>query len=174
VIATLLKLVLLFGVLSLLAVGGGNAVIPAMQHRVVDVEGWMTNRQFLDLFAISRLAPGPGSLIVTLVGQKAAGIVGAIVATVAMYLPSCVVVHVAARVWHRYRDAGWRATLEQALAPVAVGLVVASALALMRSTEHGPGLILLTLVSTIVLALTELPPLLVLAGGGVAGFLLHL
>jgi chromate transporter len=174
VIATLLKLVLLFGVLSLLAVGGGNAVIPTMQHRAVDVEGWMTNRQFLDLFAISRLSPGPGSLIVTLVGNKAAGIVGAVVATLAMYLPSCLVVHVAARVWHRYRDAGWRATLEQALAPVAVGLVVASALALMRGTEHGLGLVSLTLISTIALALTELPPLLVLAAGGVAGFLLHL
>jgi chromate transporter len=174
VIATLLKLVLLFGMLSLLAVGGGSAVIPAMQHAVVDVNGWMTNRQFLDLFAISRLTPGPGSLIVTLVGQKAAGMVGAVVATVAMFLPSCLLVHVTARVWHRYRDAGWRATLEQALAPVAVGLVFASALALMRNTEHGPGLIFLTLVSTGVLTLTEAPPLLVLALGGAAGFLLHL
>ncbi len=58
--ATLLQVAGLFGILSLLAVGGGNGIIPAMQHEAVDVHHWMTSREFLDLFAISRAAPGPG------------------------------------------------------------------------------------------------------------------
>ncbi len=171
---TLVKLVVLFATLSLLAVGGGNAVVPAMQHAAVDVQHWMTDRDFLALFAISRLAPGPGSLIVTLVGQRAAGLLGAVVATVAMYGPSCLLVHVATKVWQRFREAAWRETVERGLAPLAVGLVFASALALMRGTEHGLEAIGLTLVSAVILTVTELHPLVVLAAGGVIGAAFHL
>jgi chromate transporter len=171
---TLLKLIILFGSLSLLAVGGGNAVVPAMQHASVDVEHWMTDREFLDLFAISRLAPGPGSLIVTLIGLKAAGPIGAVLATAAMYAPSCLLVYIAARVWHRYREARWRLTVERGLAPLAVGLVFASALALTRGTEHAAVPLLLTAAASVVLALTELHPLAVLAAGGLIGWVFRL
>lgn len=172
--ATLLKLIALFAALSLLAVGGGNAVIPAMQHAAVDVQHWMTDREFLELFAIARLAPGPGSLVVTLIGQKAAGVLGAVVATSAMYAPSCLVVYGAAHAWHRYRDARWRETVERGLAPLAVGLVFASAITLMRGTEHAASAIVLTLIATVILTATELHPLLILIAGGAIGAALHL
>jgi chromate transporter len=172
--ATLLKLVTLFATLSLLAVGGGNAVVPAMQRAAVDVNHWMTDRDFLELFAISRLAPGPGSLIVTLIGQRAAGVVGALAATGAMYGPSCLLVHIAARVWQRFQEATWRETVERGLAPLAVGLVFASALALMRGTESGLVAVAVTLVSAVVLTATEIHPLIVLAVGGAIGAAAHL
>ncbi|HEX3346774.1 MAG TPA: chromate transporter [Acetobacteraceae bacterium] len=165
----LLALVGLFGSLSLVAFGGGNAVIPAMQHSAVAVRHWMTDREFLELFALSRLAPGPGSLIVTLVGQKAAGLVGALVATVAMYFPSCLLLHLVTRAWHRYRDARWRETAERGLAPLAVGLIFASGIAIMRGTEQGIAPVLLTIASTAVLTATEMHPILVLCVGGVIG-----
>ena len=166
----LVKLALLFLGLSLLAVGGGNSVIPAMQHAAVTTQGWMTDREFLDLFAISRLAPGPGSLIASLVGQKAAGLAGAAVATLAMYGPTCLLVHGAARVWGRYRNAAWRIWVERGLAPVSIGLIFASAIALMRGTETGYVAPAITAASAVVLVLTEFHPLLVLAIGGALGF----
>jgi len=88
-IAVLLQLTLLFGGLSLLAFGGGTAVLPDMQRAAVDTYHWMTAPEFLAFFAISRAAPGPGSLIVVLIGQKVAGLVGATVALVAMFGPYC-------------------------------------------------------------------------------------
>jgi chromate transporter len=145
-----------------------------MQQAAVDRYHWMTDRTFLDLFAISRVAPGPGSLIVTLVGQRAAGLPGALVATLAMFGPSCLLVHFAARFWHRAREAAWRETAERGLAPIAVGLVFASGLALMRGTEHGWAAVGLTAAATGVLAATEIHPLAVLAVGGVIGLLLGL
>ena len=167
----LVKLAFLFLGLSLLAVGGGNSVIPAMQHAAVTTEGWMTDKDFLNLFAISRLAPGPGSLIASLVGQKAAGLAGAAVATLAMYGPTCLLVHAAARVWGRYRDAAWRVWVERALAPVSIGLIFASAIALMRGTETGIAAPTITAAAALILTLTEFHPLLVLALGGLCGFL---
>ena len=169
--ATLLQLAGLFGLLSLLAVGGGNGVLPAMQHVSVDVHHWLTDRQFIDLFAISRAAPGPGSLIVVMIGQRAAGLAGAAVACVAMFLPSCLLVHMAARVWSRYHAAAWRQHAERALAPVAVGLTYASGLALMQSTEHDVRAYAMTAAATVLLAFTEIHPLLLLAAGAVAALL---
>ncbi len=91
-IAVLWQLFWLFALLSMVAFGGGAGVIPDIQRAAVDVHHWLTAKEFLDLFAISRAAPGPGSMIAALVGQKAAGVAGAIVAFIAMFGPSSVVV----------------------------------------------------------------------------------
>jgi chromate transporter len=171
VIHTLAQLFGLFALLSLLAVGGGHGVIPAMQHSAVDVHGWMTHREFLDLFAISRAAPGPGTLIVVLIGQKAAGLAGAAVAAIAMFMPSCLLVYAATRVWDRYEAAAWRHRAEQALAPIAIGLIFASVLALLRAEPH-PLSWLITAAVGLILVATRLNPILVL--GAAAGLALLL
>jgi len=172
-IATLVQLMLLFGGLSLLAFGGGTAVLPDMQRAAVNLHHWLTGPEFLAFFAISRAAPGPGSLIVVLIGQKAAGLAGALVAFVAMFGPSCVLAYVAARVWHRSAHAAWRALVEHALAPVAIGLTFASGLALIRGTEHGWVAYAVTAGATLAFAFTEINPLALLAGGAVVLLVAH-
>jgi chromate transporter len=166
----LLQLIGLFAGLSMLAFGGGAGVIPDMQRAVVDHYHWLTAREFLDSFAISRAAPGPGSLIVVLIGLKAAGMAGAAVSFAAMFGPSCLAVHVVARYWQRAVRSPWRALVERALAPVAVGLTFASGLSLMRGTEHGLAPWGVTIASTAVFSLTEINPILLLGLG--AGILL--
>jgi chromate transporter len=161
----LLQLAGLFAMLSLLAFGGGAGVLPDMQQAAVDRYHWLTSREFLDMFAISRAAPGPGSLIVVLIGQKAAGLAGAAVAFLAMFGPPCLIVHLLARVWHRAAHAVWRRVLEAALAPIAVGLTFASGLALIRTTEHGPAAYGITAISTLAFGFTGVSPLILLAGG---------
>ena len=52
-------LVIVFTQLSVLAFGGGNAILPEMQHQVVTVHQWMTAEQFSSLFAMAQAAPGP-------------------------------------------------------------------------------------------------------------------
>ena len=155
----------LFVVLSLLSVGGGNGVLPDMQRAAVDQYHWLTARQFLDLFAISRATPGPGALIVVLIGLKAAGVLGALVAGISMFAPSCVIVHLAARYWDRASRSAWRELAERALAPVAVGLTLGSGIALIRGTEHDWPAYAVTAGSTLLLTLTELHPMIALAAG---------
>ena len=168
--ATLLQLLALFASLSLVAVGGGNGVIPAMQRAAVDQHHWMSASQFLDAFALSRAAPGPGSLIVVLVGQKAAGLPGALAAAIGMYTPSCLAVFLAAKAWRRHEHAPWRAVVERALAPVSTGMIFASALVLVRGTGTGWAGWATTAAATVLLALTRLNPLWVMAAaaGGFA------
>jgi chromate transporter len=166
----LLQLISLFAVLSMLAFGGGAGVIPDMQRAAVDQRHWLTAREFLDMFAISRAAPGPGSLIVVLIGLKAAGLAGATVSFAAMFAPSCLAVHLVARYWHRAAHTAWRTVLERAFAPIGVGLTFASGLSLMRGTEHGWLPWGLTLVSAVLFGTTGINPILLLGLG--AGALL--
>jgi chromate transporter len=164
--ATLLQIAAMFSVLSLLAFGGGAAVLPDMQRQAVDVHHWLTSREFLDMFALSRAIP-PGSMIVVLIGQKTAGIAGAMVALLAMFGPSSLLAYAVARLWHRTGGAAWRETLEQALAPVSIGLTIASGIAIARSTEHDLAAYAVTVATTLLLSLTRLHPLAVMGGGAV-------
>ena len=89
--------------MSLLSFGGGNAVIADIAQQAIAVQGWTSEREVADLFALSRAAPGPGSMSAALIGWKAAGIVGAVVVSFAFYVPSAVLVFAVARLWGRWR-----------------------------------------------------------------------
>jgi hypothetical protein len=86
----ILTLAWTFGLMSLFAVGGANSAIPEMHRVAVDVQHWLSDKQFADLFAISQMSPGPNVLIVTLIGYSVAGVAGALVATVSMCVPTAV------------------------------------------------------------------------------------
>src|ERR1044072_4546380 len=90
--AKLLNLVLLCIPLSLVSFGGGQSIIAGLQHQTVDVLGMLTPRAFTDFYAISRAAPGPGTLILALIGWHLDGLFGALVATLAIFLPSSLLV----------------------------------------------------------------------------------
>jgi chromate transporter len=165
VIATLLTLFWLFALLSMVAFGGGAGVIPDIQRAAVDTWHWMTAKEFLDLFAISRTAPGPGSMIAAMVGMKAAGVEGAVVSFLAMFGPSSIAVHFVARYWNRAARKPWRAVIEQGLAPIGIGMTFATGLSLARGTEHEALSYALTAASTLAFAFTSIHPLLLLAIG---------
>lgn len=116
-----------FALLSLFAIGGANAAIPEMYRIAVHLEGWLTDQQFSDLFAIAQVTPGPNVIITTLIGYQVAGVLGALVATVAMVGPTCIATFFIARIWDRFRDALLRAAVQSGLVPVSIGLLAASA-----------------------------------------------
>ena len=163
-ITTLLQIAAMFSLLSLLAFGGGAAVLPDMQRQAVEVHHWITSREFLDMFALSRAIP-PGSLIVVLIGQKAAGVLGGLVALLAMFGPSSLLAFAVVKLWHRAGGAVWREVVEQALAPVSIGLTIASGIAIARSTEHDWAPYAVTAGTTVLLTFTRLHPLGVMAAG---------
>lgn len=133
----LLSLILVFAPLSLVSLGGGPSIFAEMQRQAVEVHGWMTAREFTDLFAISRAAPGPGSLICALVGWQAAGFSGALVAALALYLPSSALLLAIGHWWRRRGDSPARKTIERGLAPLAVGLILAGVLTLLQADGAG-------------------------------------
>ncbi len=124
---TLLTLAGYFALMSLFAIGGANSAVPEMQRVAVEVERWMTDRQFIDIFAIAQVTPGPNVIIVTLIGYHVAGLLGALVATLAMCGPTCVFAFYVGHAWERFKDAPWRAAIQAGLFPISIGLIASSA-----------------------------------------------
>lgn len=166
----LASLALSFAALSLVAIGGANAVVPALHDLAVVRHGWLGDREFASFFALANAAPGPNVLIVTLIGYKVAGLAGALVATAAMCGPSSVLVFAVSRVWLRFKDSPWRRLAERALAPVTIGLVFASAFTLTRAGDGDLARLAITAGAAAAILFTRLNPLWVLGAAASAGF----
>jgi chromate transporter len=165
-----LTLLWTFALMSLFAVGGANAAIPEMHRVAVDVQHWMTDKQFADIFAISQLAPGPNVLIVTLIGYAVAGVAGALVATMAMCVPTAVLAYYVSRLLARSSHSRWPAIIQAALVPLSIGLMGASALILALSADQNWVGALITLAAAALAFATRLNPLWMLLVGGCLGF----
>jgi chromate transporter len=158
-----------FLLLSVLAFGGANAIIPEIHRDVVETSRWMTDQQFADLFAISQAAPGPNFLIVTLVGYQVAGALGAAVTTVTMCAPTCLFVYFAGQVWHRFRYARWRMVVQAGLVPVSIGLIAAAALVLAQTADHSALALVITLLTGVLAYSTRIHPLWMFAAAALLG-----
>jgi chromate transporter len=130
-----LQLIAVFVPLSLLSIGGGQSVVADIDQQAVAIHGWVTQAQFVDLYAISRAAPGPGALLTTLIGWKAGGWPGAVVASLALFVPSSVLALVATLVWRRHAHHPWRRVAERGLVPVATGLILSSSFVVLRAAS---------------------------------------
>lgn len=167
----LIQILILFSSLSILSIGGGNTVLPEMHHKAVDSYQWLSDKQFADVFAISQAAPGPSILIVTIIGYKAAGVLGAILATIAMMLPAGILVYLVSRVWERAKDMPLRKAIEKGLAPLTVGLILASGWVMSKAADHDWRAYLLTGVCTAIFTTTKLNPIFIVAVAGLIGWL---
>lgn len=154
----LISLALTFAPLSLVAFGGGQAIVADIQHQTVNVHGWLTGQQFTDVFAISRAAPGPSTLIVALIGWQVAGFWGALVGCIAVFVPSSLLLYALGSWWIRHRGSTWTNAIERGLAPVAVGLIFAGALAVMQASQIDALRLGTVLVAALVLYFTKLGP----------------
>jgi len=159
-----------FGLMSFFAVGGANSAIPEMHRVAVEINHWMTDRQFADVFAISQLSPGPNVLIVTLIGYSVAGILGAIAATLSMCGPTAVLAYYVSRLLARSSTSRWPAIVQAALVPLSIGLMAASALILARTSDNSWMALLITIVAALLATATRLSPLWMMVLGGLFGF----
>jgi chromate transporter len=151
---------------SLLSIGGGPSIFAPLQRESVDVMGWLTTREFIDLFSIARTAPGPGAMLSTLIGWKVAGWTGALVATLGLFAPASLLCLGVARIYDRYRGRDWHTALEIGLGPIAVGLIVSGALAILKLSGGKPLPVAVALISGLILMFrTKIHPFIILFGG---------
>jgi chromate transporter len=159
-----------FAIMSRLALGGANAVLPEINRQAVELRAWMSEREFADMFAISQAAPGPNVMLVTLVGYHVAGVAGALVTTLAMCGPTAVLAHYFSRTWDRFKDAPWRMAVQAGVVPISVGLVAATAVILTRATNHDAATMAITAAVAATAYFTRWNPLWLIGIAGLAGF----
>jgi chromate transporter len=166
---TLLTLAGHFALMSLFAIGGANSAVPEMHRLAVEVERWMTEQQFTDMFAMAQVTPGPNVIIVTLIGYHVAGLLGALITTAAMCGPTCVVAFYVGDAWERVKHAPWRAAVQAGLLPISIGLIAASAFVVASVAAHNFAAVSVVLATAVVSYATRLNPLWIFAAAALLG-----
>ena len=173
-----ITLVNVFALLSLLAVGGGTAVLPQMKYETVTLHHWLSAVQFTDLYSLGQLSPGPNMNMVSVIGYDVSGIAGAILVLIAFYLPSCTLAFTVGRIWDHFEGSPWRDAVQRGMAPITVGLMLSGVYALGRtatvnlghSVRHNLVSVALTLIVTIILMIRHVNPALLIVAAGVVGW----
>ena len=181
----LVSLINVFALLSLLAVGGGTAVLPQMKHETVGTHEWLSAEQFTDIYSLGQLAPGPNMNMVTVIGYHVAGIPGAILVLLAFYLPSCTLVFAVGKIWDHFEGSPWRDAVRRGMAPITIGLMMSGVYAIGRtatinlnhSMRHNLTTVAITMVVTamVIQRIRHINfALLILMGGAVGWFALRM
>jgi chromate transporter len=126
-IGTLFSLFFKLSVFSLLAFGGINALLPVLYDLSVNQEHWINSQTFSDYFAIAQAAPGPNLMTVTLIGWKVGGVLGAVIATLAISWPSAIMIYYLQRSILGMQDKRKQQVIQFAAGAVAVGLILSAA-----------------------------------------------
>ena len=167
--------------LSLMAVGGAITTAPDMHRYLVDEQGWMTDSQFTASITLAQAAPGPNILFVALMGWQvgmnagstSSALLGMVLTMAGMLIPSATLTYVASRWGHNNRDLRAVRAFKQGMAPVVVGLILATGW-LMSSANGKPAtdwaLWLVTAIATVIVWKTRIHLLWLLLAGGVLGW----
>lgn len=169
----LIRLVEVFALLSVLSIGGANATLPEIHRQVVVVHHWMSDATFAQVVAIGQTAPGPNVMIASMIGWQLVGLVGLLAITLAIVLPSSGIAIVVGRFVARHKEGGAVAMTRRALAPIALGFMLASAVVMTRAAWQGAGTVVLVAAVAAMVVLTRRSPLWGIAGGAIAGLAAH-
>ena len=167
----LIHLALSFALLSLLAVGGGTAVLPEMQSLLAHQFG-IDHTQFVHIYSFGQLAPGPNMLMVLVIGYQLAGLIGAGVVLLSFFLPSSILCFYIGRLWNRFGESPWRRTVQNALEPISIGIMASGVFAVGKASIVSPLTLTLSLVTFFLILSTKINPVWIILGSGGFGVLL--
>lgn len=184
-----LKLIWSYLKIGLFGFGGGYAMLSLIQREIV-TPGWITEKMFTDIVAISQMTPGPiGINSATYIGYSAPlmagytnplwGILGSVVCTLTVVLPSFMLVEWTSHYIRRNRESVVIRGIFAGLRPVVIGLMASAALLLMNSDNFGdtrPQVLVSVIIAVAALCVvlfSKIHPIWVIVASGVAGFLIY-
>ena len=182
-----LELFWIFFRIGLFTIGGGYAMIPMITQEIVDEKGWLTDTQLLNYIGISESTPGPFAInIATFVGTSQGGVLGGVVATFSVVLPSLIIILIFAAIYSKISKNRFLRGAFDGIKPVVTGLISAAViLPLMNLKDFSSAdswfdkfdwvsLILVAAAfgaSRIKIKNKKLNPVILIVGGGVVGYL---
>ena len=174
----MLKLSLLLTVASIflrigaVTFGGGFVMVPLIESEVVNAHHWLSHQEFVEAFALGQITPGPVLITATFIGYRVAGTLGAIVATVSIFLPSLALTIAAGSSLRRFRANRQVQAFLRGVTPAVVGLLVAAAWSIGRAGIHTWVGVALALAAVLVLVRFRVNPFLVMLGAAVVRYAL--
>ena len=168
---TLVKTIIAFSSISLSLFGGGYVMIPLMQSLFVNNLHWLSSREFIDAIAFSQATPGPILVSATFIGYKLAGIVGAIVATIAMFAPSAILMIIVSKLFRQTKDHRLIKHMMGGLRVVIIGLIIGSAIRILYQQPFSAGILMATIVALVLSFKYKISPVYLIIGSITIGIL---
>jgi len=166
-----LQVFLHFMLLSLLAIGGAITTAPDMQRYIVGEQRWLSHSQFTDSVALAQAAPGPNVLFVAVIGWNIGGLAGVLATLSGSLLPSTTLALSATRWGAARRDSIGVRAFTAGMAPLTIGLLLATGWVLTEPTRHMPAAGVLVGVTVLAMLRTRVSPLWLIALGALVGAL---
>jgi chromate transporter len=164
-------LVRVFAYLSLLTVGGGMAAFPELKTLTVEQYRWLSFDQLVHLYSIGQLSPGPNMMMIVPIGDWVGGPIGAVVVLLAFFGPTALLTFLVGRWWMKLGAWPWRHSIQQGLAPVSIGLMLAGCLSMAEGAIFGAETAAIAAVVLLVLLRTKINPAFLVLGGAAIGYL---
>ncbi len=171
-LALVAKLFVTFAGMSVFLFGGGYVFIPVIQEVVVDSQQWLTTREFIDGIALGQITPGPILISATFIGYKVAGLLGALVATIGIFLPPALLMIAAAHAMSRIRRSALIGAILAGIRPAVVGMIASAAFTIGWTAPHHWGSALIFAAALLALLRLRVEVVYVIPASGVAGLLL--
>lgn len=169
-----LKLLFSFLKIGLFSFGGGYAMLPMIEREVVDLNGWITQKEFIDIVAISQSTPGPISInSATYIGFKTGGVLGATLATLGTILPSFIIMLTICKFFIKFKGNKYLDAALSGLRPVVIGLIAAAAISLIGESFIDYKSIIIFAVVFIATFKFKIDPIIMIIASGFAGALLY-
>lgn len=182
-----IDLYLSFFKIGFLCIGGGYAALPLIKNEIVDVNAWISLKEFIDIITVAEMTPGPIALnAATFVGIKHAGIMGAVSATLGFITAPAAIVTLLGWLYFKYKQLNVMKGILSALRPAVVGLIAAAALAIVilavwgeNGVSFNTGAVNITAVCLIIAGLIcinklKISPVLVILATGAVGAAVYL
>ncbi|MGQ9630559.1 MAG: chromate transporter [bacterium] len=163
-----------FAKVGIFSFGGGYAMIPLIQREIVDIHGWLSTQQFVDVVAIAEMTPGPIAVnSATFTGFKVAGVCGAAVSTLGVTLPSYGIILIAARFFFRFQTHSAVESTLYGVRPVVMGLIAAAAFFVGKVAFTDLKSVIIALFALFGLVLFKIHPIVVIMMAAALGMLLY-
>lgn len=167
----LLTLAWVFLKIGAFSFGGGMVIIPLVENDVVHNYGWLTETEFIDAVTLSQITPGPVIISATFIGYKVYGILGAIVATASVILPSFVMICLATKAIKKFRENKILAGFLRGARIAVIGMVLDVGITMGRTSVVDFRTVLIAGVSLVFLLKYKINPIWILLGAGIIGLL---
>lgn len=156
----ILEIFLIYFKIGAFTIGGGYAMIPLIQQEIVEKKNWMSEEEFMDMFAVIQSAPGPLAVnSAVFLGYKVGGVLGAITATLGAVLPSFIIILLIATFFRDIREYAFMQAIFNGVRPAVVALIIAAVYKLTKSSHLTKSGIFISIGSLLILIFFGLSPI---------------
>ncbi len=169
----LAKLFFTFAGMSLMLFGGGYVFIPMIQEIVVNGNGWVTQTEFIDGIAMGQITPGPILISAAFIGFKVAGLAGALIATIGIFLPPALIMVIATNGLERIKHSPLIQAALRGVRPAVIGMIFAAAVVVGNTAAAHGASVLIFVASMVALMHLKLDVIWIIPAAGLFGLVAY-